>query len=118
MATTKFLMTKDIGGYNGFGVKPSTVNFGMDLATGVAQTAVLPSDYPNYMVVFSYTPGSNVFVDSTTTAAAYGASAAVTAELNPQARQLPAGTTISFITPDAAGSYVQVGVFVAPPYGN
>ena len=39
-------------------------------------------------------------------------------ELNPAGRRVLKGTTISFITPDAAGAYVSVLFYVVPEFGN
>lgn len=117
--TTRFLMTRDIAGYNGFGLVPSNIIHGVALVTNAAQSFTLPSDATTYLVVFSYGAGSNVFVDSTTTAAAYtGTIGLRTSELNPNARQYKSGTTISLLTPDLAGAYVEAAVYVCPPYIN
>lgn len=119
MTTTIFNMTKDVAGYNGFGLIPSTVKKGVALAQNVAQSFVVPSDSSTYLVIFVYTPGSNVFVNFTTTAAAFpGAIANVTSELSPIARQVAAGTTISLLTPDAAGAYVNALIYIVSPYTN
>jgi hypothetical protein len=116
---TKFNMTKDVAGYNGFGVTPCLDSYTGLLAVGVADSVVTPSEYPAYIAVLSYTPGSNVFVDTVTTAAApVGAIAASSACLNPSGLRVLKGTTISFITPDAAGAYVSVRFFVVPEFGN
>jgi hypothetical protein len=120
MLTTKFLMTRDIAGYNGFGLIPTTVKSGVQLAANTAQTLLtVPSDYANYIVIFSFQPGSNVFVDFNQTASAFtGVAGSVTSELLPQARSVRAGTVISAITPDVGGAYVQALCYVAPPYTN
>lgn len=111
--TMRFSMTRDINGYNAFGVMPSDVINGTLLSQDAAQTLItLPSDAQQYVVLFSYSPGTNVFIDSTTTAAAYtGTPGAVTSELNPQVRQYAKGTVISAITPDTNGAYVQASVY-------
>ncbi len=116
---TKFNMTKDVAGYNGFGVQPCLDQQSGVLAANVAQSITVPSEYPAYIAVLSYTPGANVWVDCVTTAAApTGAFAATTACLNPTGLRVLKGTTMSFITADAAGSYVSVRFFVVPEFGN
>lgn len=116
---TKFNMTRDVGGQNGFGLIPSNTKYGVLLAAGVPQSVVSPSDSPSHIEIFSYTPGSNVFVDFSTTAAAFtGTIGPVTAELNPSARLLPKGTTVSILTPDAAGAYVGIVFYIAGEYTN
>lgn len=116
---TKFNMTRDISGSNGFGVDICLDSYSGLLATGVAQSQVTPSDYDWYIAVFTYTPGANVFVNCKSTAAApAGAIGASQSVLVPSALRLAKGTTISFITPDAAGSYITIRFFVAPPWTN
>ena len=115
---TKFNMTKDISGFNGFGLQTSNTIKGVLLAQNVAQSAVAPTDAAYYIAVFSYVGGA-VFVNSKGTATAYsGTIGAVTSELNPSAREVKAGTTISMLTPDSAGAYVEVAFYVAPPFIN
>lgn len=116
---TKFNMTKDVAGYNGFGVDFSLDGFSMVLAANVAQSVTVPSTYPWFLAVFSYTPGSNIWVDGITTAVVpTGAAAATTAKLNPAARRVKAGSTISFKTSDATSPQVGVEFFVITPYEN
>lgn len=116
---TKLNMTRDVAGYNGFGLIPSSDSYAGILVATVAQTITVPSQYPYYLVVLSYTPGANVFVNFSTTAVTPpGAIAANLNELNPAGRLVKKGTTISFITPDAAGAYVSALYYVAPEFGN
>ncbi len=119
MSSDKFLMTRDIAGYNGFGIVFAHDGYKMVLAAGVAQSVTVPDNYPNWIAIFGYTPGSTVWVDGITTAVApTGAATASTAKLNPSARSVKAGQTISFITSDVAGAMVYVEFLVAPPFGN
>jgi hypothetical protein len=112
-------MTKDVAGYNGFGLVPSSDSYAGLLAMGVADSVTVPSQYPRYLAVFSFTPGSNVWVDVLTTAAApAGAISATSAELNPAARLVQKNQTISFITQDTAGAYVSVLFYVVAEFGN
>lgn len=117
--STKFNMTKDIAGYNGFGIKPSLDAYKGIMAQAVEQHITVPSNYPNWIAIFSYTPGSSIWVDCITTAVApTGAFAATTAVLNPAGRAVKAGDTISFITDDNFSPAVGVEFQVAPPFGN
>ncbi len=116
---TKLNMTKDVAGYNAFGLVPSLDSYAGVLAATVAQTITVPSEYPAYLAVLSYTPGANVFVNFVTTAVTpVGAIAANLNELNPAGRRVLKGSTISFITPDVAGAYVSVLFYVVPEFGN
>lgn len=107
---TRFLMTRDVAGFNGFGLVPSSDGFSGLLATDTAQTINVPTDYKLYIAVFSYTPGANVFVDfsGATAVTPSGAIAASTVRLLPSGRQVEGGSSMSVITPDANGSYLTV----------
>ncbi len=117
--STKFLMTRDIGGYNGFGIIPTyDVRTGL-LAVGVAQSITVPDEYPFWIAIFSYTPGSSIWVSFTTTAVApTGAFSASASVLNPSARAVKAGQTISLITADSTNPLVSVEFQVVAPYQN
>lgn len=115
--STKFLMTRDIAGYNGFGVPFATDGKSAVLAAGVAQSFVVPSNFAQWIAIFSYTPGASVWVDGVATAVApIGAFSDTTADLNPAARYVKAGQTISFITSDSSSPMVSVKLYVAPPF--
>ncbi len=117
--STKFLMTRDISGMNGFGVQFPQDGKSAVLAVGVEQHFTVPSNYPVWLALFSYTPGSSIWVDGTTTAVApTGAFGNTTAELNPSARLVFAGQVLSFITADTTSPMVKCSLFVAPPFGN
>jgi len=99
--STKFSMTRDINGYNGFGILPTYDTYNGALAANVAQTITVPANYPNWIAIFSFSPGASCFVAINDTAvvpvAGPNASSSV---LNPSARQVKAGDTISIITGD------------------
>lgn len=117
--TTKFNMSRDINGFNGFGVDFADDNTSVILSANAAQSFTVPSNtsmggtglYTSsvWLLVFEYQPGSTVWVDPTgATAAIPGATpAATTSTLNPVARKVNGGTSISMITPDTTA---QVGV--------
>ncbi len=119
MSSTKFNMTRDVNGYNGFGIPFSQDGVGTFLASNAEQHFTVPSNYPNWIAIFGYTPGSSVWVDGITTAALPTSSfAATTAELNPTARAVSAGQVLSFITDDATEPWVSVKLLVVNPYVN
>ena len=119
MNATKFLMTRDIAGFNGFGVPFTIIAKSAILTATVEQHFTIPSNYPNWIAIFSYSPGAAVWIDGITTAVApTGAFAATTSELNPAARLVKAGDVLSFITTDLTSPAVGVALYVAPPFGN
>lgn len=109
--STIFNMTRDINGYNGFGLKPADPvdQFGVILASGVAQTlATVPGNYSEWIAIFSYESGSNPWVAINDTAELpTGTAGSINSELRPTAVQLQAGDTISVITNDTTA---EVGV--------
>lgn len=112
-------MQRDVSGTNGFGIAFSLNGESTSLAANVEQHITVPDNYPNWMAVFSYTPGSNIWVDGINTAVVPGTSfAASTARLNPAGRYVKAGDVISFITSDITVPWVDVEFQVVSPYGN
>jgi len=107
---TPYLISRDLSGAVGYGLKPAVQKYSATIAAATDTTLTLPSDEPYYEVIFSYADGYNVWV-------AYGATAAVpagatfaatTSELNPTVRRVPAGTVIHFI----CSSAVDIGVVI------
>lgn len=113
-------MTKDIAGYNGFGLIPSDDDFAGSLAANTAQSLTVPSKYEYYIAIFSFTPGSNIWVDFTGATATVPTTTvgAVTTELNPAGRLVKGGSSMSFITADTTTPWVNVLFYVAPPWTN
>jgi hypothetical protein len=120
MATTPFLLVRDINGYNGFGLPFSNKIFSATLAQNTDKTVVVPLDGPQgatsatytnrYIAIFEYEVGANVYVALNHTAAdpAGSSFAATTSELNPAARQVSAGDTLHFLTPDTSANVTVV----------
>jgi len=109
--TTKFNMTRDINGYNGFGLVFSDTNYKTTLSTGVAQSLTVPNSIPlggaptsanlHLIAVFSFEPGTRVWVANGATAVVpTGSFVATASQLNPAARDVQAGDVLSFITND------------------
>lgn len=117
--STKFNMVRDVAGYNGFGIiQPDDIE-GCYLAANAEQHFTVPKNYPYWIAVFSYTAGANIFVSTSTTAAVPSDTmSAITSELNPSARFVKGGSTISVITPDSTSPYVTVSLLIVSPFGN
>ena len=107
--STKLSLTRDINGYNAFGIMPTLDIFGGTLAASTEQHFVVPSNNQYWLAIFSYTPGANMWVDFTGTAAVPTSTVgAVNSVLNPAGRQVKGGSTISFITADATIPFICV----------
>jgi hypothetical protein len=117
--STKLNMTRDISGYNGYGIMPTyDVQAGV-LSDDVAQSIVAPSTFSNWIAIFSFAPGASVWVSFTETAVApTGAAAASSSVLNPSARSVIAGQTISLVAADAAIAGYSVEFQAIAPYQN
>ncbi len=115
--TTKFNMTKDINGMNGFGLAFSDDIFSATLAANTITSLVVPSnttmggvtssDNAYWLAIFEYTPGSTVYVaNNATVAPPFGASfGGTSSDQNPSARYVKGGDSLNFIT-------TQVGISV------
>ncbi len=118
--STKFSMQRDINGYNGFGILPTTDIQAAYLADGVAQSITVPDNYAVWIAIFSYSPGSNIWVsfDGDTATVPTASFASSNSVLNPAARTVKAGDTISFITNDTFEPEISVEFQIVPPYQN
>ena len=65
--STKFILTRDINGYNGFGLPFAVDNYTAKLA-GVAVSLTVPDNYAYWVAVLAYEPGATVWVANNTTA--------------------------------------------------
>lgn len=112
-------MTKDVAGYNGFGLVFTDTAYSATLAINTDTTLTIPSKsglgsaafydkapinfvqqngQPLILAIFTHTPGSEVWVANNTTAAVpAGASfAATVSEMNPAARLVKGGDVLHF----------------------
>lgn len=118
--STKFNMIRDISGYNGFGIIPTYDIQGCSLTANAAQTFTVPANYANWIAIFSYTPGANIFIrfDGTAATVPTGTVGSIHVSLNPSARAVSGGGTFSVITPDATTPYITVEYQIVAPYQN
>ena len=100
--STLLNFSRDVQGYNAYAPQFPTDIFTATLADGTAESVTVPSNFPVWIMTISITPGSEVWVSRTTTAAipAGGSFAAAKSELNPGPRTVFAGDVISLITPN------------------
>jgi hypothetical protein len=120
MMTTKYTQSKDINGYNGFGLPFSDTVYSATLAATTDTTLTVPNavglgkqgyaTIPQTLAVFSYQNATTTWVAVNGTAAvpAGATFAATTSEINPPAKLVNGGDIIHFFS--AAGT---AGVSVA-----
>jgi hypothetical protein len=117
---TQLNFGKDVQGYNAYAPSPSTNMLSATIASTANATITLPSSFPFWIVVFSFTPGSSVWVSYNGNAAIPAGStfAASTSELNPGARILPSfqrngitPTTINLLNNGTGNADVWVGLY-------
>lgn len=112
VGSTPFNMTRDINGFNGFGLVPAYDILSTTLTSeGGNQSFTVPGDKPNWIAIFSFDPGLRVFVALNTTATIPTSSfISDVSELNPTAWYVQNGDVLNFITPDTA-AYVTVKLY-------
>lgn len=92
---------RDVQGMNAYAPPTSGDKWSATITNGAETHITVPSNYQQWVAVFSFQPGTNVWVDLTggTAAVPAGATlASTTSELNPGARLVQAGGKISLIT--------------------
>lgn len=105
---TQLNFARDINGFNTYGPSFADDNQQVKLAANAEKTATAPTESEWYLAVFSYEPGTKVWVAPDATATVPGANFAATpCQLNPATRYVARGTVLHFITDD---TNAQVGV--------
>lgn len=104
---------RDNSGFNAYAPMFAVDNYSATLAAGSAQSITVPSNNQAWVAVFSFTPGASIWVARNTTATIpVGATFASTSSiLNPGARTVFAGDTISIITDTTGGCDVGVTLY-------
>lgn len=117
--STKLSLTRDINGFNAFGIIPTYDIYAGGLAANTEQHFIIPSNFEYWLAVFTFSPGANVWVDFTTTATVPSTTVGtVSTVLNPSGRQVRAGSTISLITADATTPWFCVELQVINNYAS
>lgn len=121
--TMPFAMSRDVNGYNGFGLQFSDTKYSAEIARATDTTltiggsatmgAAAATTYNKYIAIFSYEAGAQVWVANNATAAIpVGATfASTSSELNPSAREVKAGDVLHFYTDDLGGATVSVVIY-------
>lgn len=115
--STPLMFGRDNQGYNAYAPQFSTNHFSASLVNGAEETFTVPSNFPVWILSFSFQPGTVNWVARNTTAAvpAGATFAATNSELNPGARLVYAGDVIHVITSTATS---ECGVSLYPVDGG
>lgn len=113
---TQLNFGRDVQGMNAYAPQLADVMFSATIASGAAQGITVPSTSENWIVVFSYQPGSSIWVSVDHTAAApVGATfAATTSFLLPAQLKVKAADTISCFNNNATGQDVGIALYAVP----
>lgn len=116
MTTASLLFGTDVQGRNAYAPTITNLKYIAFISQNAAATITLPVEtgIQNYEVCFSYSSGSNIFVDcsgATAVSPINTTLALSTVEYCPGQRLLPSGSTVSIITPDSSGAYVGVAIY-------
>lgn len=96
---SKFNLNRDINGFNAFGLRFAEVKFSVQLAVGVNQSFTVPGEFQKWEAIFSFEPGTSVWVANNETASVpTGTISATASELNPVAREVNAGDIVYMVT--------------------
>lgn len=101
MAIVYLNFGRDVQGFNAFAPPTSGNKWSATITNGAETHITIPSTVTTWIAVFSYQPGTNVWVDLTgaTAIIPVGATlATTTSELNPASRTVYAAGKISMIT--------------------
>jgi hypothetical protein len=104
--STRLSLSRDINGYNAFGIMPTYDIEAGALAANTEQHFTVPANHEYWLAIFTFSPGANVWVDFVGTATVPSTTiGAVSAVLNPSGRQVKAGSVISLITSDSTNPW-------------
>jgi hypothetical protein len=104
---------RDVQGFNTFAANAADAKFSATLAAAGSDDFTVPSTYTNWIVSFSFQPGSNVWVSINGSAAApAGATFAATdSELLPGSRVVKAGDIIDFLNNGTDSADIGVSLY-------
>lgn len=110
--STKLNMNSDVRGYNAYAPAFADDNQQVILDQNAEQNFNVPTNFKEWIAVFSYEAGTNVWVANNAIANIPSATFASTlSQLNPAARYVQAGDILSFITSDTNGAQVGVSLY-------
>lgn len=118
----KFNMTRDVNGYNGYGIQfqeDPNDGFECSLTENIVQSVTVPSNYPFWIAIFTFRAGSNIWVaNNSIPVLPTGTMTSSVSDPIPTARQVKAGDVLSFITGDTDDPWLKVSFQYILPSGG
>jgi hypothetical protein len=114
--TTQLNFGRDVQGFNAFAPTLSDTMYSSTIASGTHEEITVPSSNENWIVIFSYQFGSDIWVSVNNTAAppAGATFASTTSFLTPAQLKVKAGDTISCYNNNASGQDVGIALYAIP----
>jgi len=110
--TEIFKMTRDQGGYNGFGLPFTSDSWSVILNANTDTTLTMPVNYPFWFLIIRPEPGALIFVNKNATAVMPSTSSFVNNQspMNPGPMFVAGGDVIHVISPNAS-TYVEASFY-------
>lgn len=111
--STKLLFSRDVQGYNAYAPYFPLDAYSATITSGSAESVTVPSNANIWIAVFSYQPGSDIWVSVNNTASnpAGGTFASTTSILLPAQLTVNAGNTISCYNNNATSQDVGISFY-------
>jgi hypothetical protein len=104
---------RDVQGYNAYAPQLSKDMYSAAIASGASQSITVPSNFTNWIAVFSFQPGSDIWVsvNHTATPPAGATFASTNSMLLPAQLSVQAGNTISCFNNSGSGQDVGIALY-------
>ena len=114
--TVQLNFGRDVQGMNAYAPAPSDIIYSATLTSGSVEPITVPSSNENWIAVFSYEPGADIFVavNATAAAPAGGTFASTTSFLLPAQYKLKAADVISLFNNSSTSQDVTVALYAVP----
>lgn len=97
-------MARDVQGNNAYAPPFTQINMSTILTSAEEQNFTVPTNFTDWIAVFSYAYGNVLVANNFTAEIPTGSFANTTSQLMPACRHVKANDVLSFITPDATAT--------------
>jgi len=111
--TTQLSFGRDNQGFNAYAPAPAKDLQSVTLTSGSNASFTVPSNFPNWIINFSYGGAADIWAayGSSAAAPAGGTFASTNSELNPASRKVAAGTVINLLNNGSASIDIGVNMY-------